>query len=260
MIETIETEASDMPAQSVNGLSEITSTDILKFEELLTAELQLPLGWIKYTTGCGGKKLILLYVNQTVEIEGNYHMFQLKNLVIREDMTVQLKTVGLTLDRSDFPMPCFINSIEQLQDFLTMIHRSNVCRGVTLLSEKSGMELHATLRKDLGQTWRHNECLLLLVNDRICPRCSLTKRSLSRTNRRLIKQKATKTRKKTVGLEEQRKNLLTMQARYRSALRVKRLARAKTKTLQSEVSEMRRKIACYGSRDLEQHVNSGNIS
>lgn len=50
-----------------------------------------------------------------------------------------------------------------------------------------------------------------------------------------------------------------MQAKYRSAIRTKRLARQKIKSFKPEVLEMRQKMIKCTSTNLEQYIESGKI-
>ncbi|XP_068993676.1 uncharacterized protein [Neodiprion pinetum] len=223
----------------------------LEFTELLTAEVSLPSGWIKYNTGCGGKKLVFFYTNKTLEIEKTYHMFPFKNVAVEENMSIQLKIVGILLDASKFDMPRYITSIEQLQDLLLKIHRLTVCSGAIQSSVTSGLEASSNaLRKDIGDTWRHNQCALLLFNDKICAHCRSAKNTFKKSCRRHARDEVN---------PQKKKQLSVLLKKYRSALRAKRLAREKIKTLKSKVFEIRRQLARCSNQHLKRHVKDGNI-
>ncbi|XP_043274872.1 uncharacterized protein [Venturia canescens] len=230
-----------------------TSCPIFGFNDILTAQLNLPTGWARQATSCGDNKIVFFFIHHTVEIEGIFQTFLLKDVTIKENLSIQIRVMGLQLDPASLQLPSVITDIEQLQDLLTKIHRFNLCNGCAEPPIKPELEqLNCkAIRKDVMNKWRHAECCLLISKGRNCPYCSRAKKTLETNFRRFIQNKVKDRRKKKKDLNEQKKTLVRLQSRYRAAIKAKRLAREQIKNLKQEVFKIRKKLAECTSKDLE---------
>jgi hypothetical protein len=229
-------------------------------------ELDLPNQWTYFKYIKNNIKLLIFFsptCNLINSLENRYTFYALKEVVLKEDMTLQVNVLKQPIKNIPLNVKIHntIENIEKLKDSLFSVDNLNICSGAINVTNDIEEFGHSFAVKDICNTDRHKECLILIPQSlKTCKFCLNIKFSLNRKRRRTKTVTAIKRIRlsKSPVIAENKKKLL-LRKKYYKAEKMKKRTKYVADKLKIEVVNCMSKMKEISTQTVEEELKKKEI-
>ena len=183
----------------------------------------------------------------------------LKEIIVKANTTFRIRILvrsfGAAGTNFDFNP---IYTIQRFQHLLFTLNNLNICNDLRFLSVLGG-RFDFTVCRDLGRTWRHVRCSLLLSMTSICPFCKRARETVT-TRLRKIQKRRNIPKNIRLQLSPKKKRIFAkLRKKCRAVEKAKIRAHSKLAELKSKLDKCQQKMSMYSESSLDNYLKSAEL-